>query len=398
MRGQGLAKPRTRKDLKRGVALVIVVTAVGVMSAFATEFAYNTRVYFYMANNARERVQAYYNARAATNIATQVVNSFDMIQSIAGGMGGGRLAGNNMELWRFACTFADVFATGKLNLMGMDVLDMKGTEGLGVEGGAFGCSIEPEDGKVNLSRVSNLQEKQAIFKQLYAVFRNHYRDAMDDELDKEVAETVGRVIDWADPDQVKTVLDPASAAVTEGGAESDDYASFGYSTKNAKMDSLAEIHQIEGVDDETYCKFADKLTIYDTFKLNVNTADIEIVKALLCEFMQGPLRDMQCGLVSPGLITPIDIVGGYIETCRKVKMSMFMLPFTTPGAFTKLLGSLPDPLRQEMVFNTAALNQFIDTKSKIVRIRSWGRSGRTEARLDGVLDTSRHNYVYWNEY
>lgn len=393
-----MAKLRTRKDLKRGVALVIVVTAVGVMSAFATEFAYNTRVYFYMANNARERVQAYYNARAATNIATQVVNSFDMISAIAGGMGGGKLAGNNMELWRFACTFADVFASGKLNLMGMDVLDLKGTAGLGTEGGSFGCTIEPEDGKVNLSRVQNLQEKQAIYKELYAVFRNHYRDAMDDEIDKEVAETVGRIIDWSDTDQTKTVLDAASAAVTEGGAESDDYAEFGYGTKNAKMDSLPELHQVEGVDDDTYCKFQDKLTIYDTFKLNVNTADIEIIKALLCEFMVGPTRDLQCGLVNPGLITPIDIVGGYIETCRKTKMSMFMLPFASAGAFTRLLQALPDPLNKDIVVNTAALNQFIDTKSKIVRIKSWGRSGRTEARLDGVFDTSRHNFVYWNEY
>lgn len=393
-----MAMGRTRSDRKRGVALVIVVTAVGVMSAFAAEFAYNTRVYFYMANNARERVQAYYNARAATNIATQVVNSFDMIQTLAGGMGGAKLAGNNMELWRFACTFADVFATGRLNLMGMDVLDLKGTEGLGSDSGAFGCTIEPEDGKVNLARVQTLQEKQAVFKQLYAVFRNHYRDAMDDELDKEVAETVGRVIDWADADQTKTVLDPASGAVTEGGAESDDYAEHGYSTRNAKMDSLPELHLIEGMDDDTYCKFQDKLTLYDTFKLNVNTADIEVIKALICEFMVGPTRDLQCGLVNPGLITPIDIVGGYIETCRKVKMSMFMLPFPSASAFTRLLQALPDPLNKDVVVNSAALNQFIDTKSKIVRIRSWGRSGRTEARLDSVLDTSRHNFVYWNEF
>jgi hypothetical protein len=62
------------------------------------------------------------------------------------------------------------------------------------------------------------------------------------------------------------------------------------------------------------------------------------------------------------------------------------------------LQALPDPLNKDVVVNSAALNQFIDTKSKIVRIRSWGRSGRTEARLDSVLDTSRHNFVYWNEF
>lgn len=390
--------PRPRAGLKPGVALIIVITAVAVMSAFLLEFAYNTRIYFHMAHNTRERAQAYYNARSAQNIALQVVDSFDLIQSVAGGMAGTKLAGNNMELWRFGCTFADVFSTGKLNMMGLDILDLdKDTEGIG-SAGAFGCEITPEDGRVNLNRIMNLQEKQAIFKELYAVFRNHYRDGMDDSIDKDVAEMVGRVIDWGDLDSNKTQIDPSGMTVQEGGAEDDDYGEHGYDIKNAKYDSLAEMHQVEGVEDELYCKFADKLTVYDTFKLNINTADIEIIKALLCEFMVGPTRDMQCGLVNPGLITPIDIVGGYIEMCRKVKMSMFMLPFPSVKHFTRLLRGLPDPLNKEIVVNTGGLQQFVDTKSKILRIKSWGQFGRTEAHLETVYDTSRHNFVYWKEY
>ncbi len=78
----------TPKGLRSGVALIIVLTAVAVMGAFLMEFAYNTRIYFHMAHNTRERVQAYYNARSAQNIALQVVDSFDLIQSVAGGMSG----------------------------------------------------------------------------------------------------------------------------------------------------------------------------------------------------------------------------------------------------------------------------------------------------------------------
>jgi type II secretory pathway component PulK len=383
--------------LKRGVALVIVVTAVAVMSAFATEFAYNTRVYFHMAANQRERVQAYYNARSATRIALLVVDSFDLIRSVAGGMPGTNLAGNNMELWRFGCTFARVFASGKLNLMGLDVLDMKDVEGLGTAGD-FGCEMEPEDGRVNLSRVASLEEKKAVFRQLYSVIRNQYRDQMNDEVDRETAETTGKLIDWADADTNATVLDTANATVTEGGAETDSYSEFGYSQKNAKYDSLAEMRQVEGVDDDLVCKFGKDLTVYDTFKLNVNTADIEVLKALICEFMMGQTRDLQCGFTNPGVITPIDIVGGYIETCRKVKMAMFMLPFPTVDHFLNLLKNLPDPLNKEIVVNGQALKQLVDTKSKIVRVRSWGKYGRTEAHLDGVYDTTRHNFVYWREY
>jgi type II secretory pathway component PulK len=393
---QETPRPRPRRQ-KRGVALVIVIASVTILSVFAAEFAFNTRVYFYMANNTRERIQAYYNARSATRISLLVIDSFDLIKSVMGGMPGTKLAGNNLELWRFACKFAEVFSHGKLDLMGFEVLDMKEVEGVGGVGN-FGCEITPEDGRVNISRVMSIQEKQTVFKELYAIFRNHYRDTMDDEIDRDLAEAVARVIDWADPDQNQTVLDPTGLTVTEGGAEDDNYGEFGYEIKNAKFDSLPELHLVEGIEDDMYCKFADKLTVYDTFKLNVNTADIEVIKALLCEFMMGQTRDMQCGLVNPGLITPIDIVGGYIETCRRIKMAMFMLPFPSPNHFVRLLQRLPDPLNKEIVVNSAALTKFIDSKSKILRIRSWGQYGRTEARLESVYDTSRHNFVYWREY
>src|SRR5713101_1594847 len=53
---------------ERGVTLIIVVVAIAILTAVATEFAYNSRVDLQLATNQRDEVRAYYLARSGIAI------------------------------------------------------------------------------------------------------------------------------------------------------------------------------------------------------------------------------------------------------------------------------------------------------------------------------------------
>ena len=54
---------------ERGVALIIAVTAIAVLTVVATDFAYNSRVDLQLATNQRDEVRAYFLARSGIGMA-----------------------------------------------------------------------------------------------------------------------------------------------------------------------------------------------------------------------------------------------------------------------------------------------------------------------------------------
>ncbi len=86
---------------RRGVALLMVITAIAILTAVAVEFSYRTRVEARLAANARDRLRAYYLARSAVNLARLVLHfqrQVDSIQlpnitSMLGGLLGGGMGG-----------------------------------------------------------------------------------------------------------------------------------------------------------------------------------------------------------------------------------------------------------------------------------------------------------------
>jgi hypothetical protein len=75
-----------------------------------------------------------------------------------------------------------------------------------------------------------------------------------------------------------------------------------------------------------------------------------------------------------------------------------LLPFSRTSKLISLLRNLPDPLNKDFIIDSAGLKAVTSTTSRVIRIKGIGKSGKTTKEIQAVIDTSRHNFVYWREY
>jgi general secretion pathway protein K len=397
---QGHKRP-SRIPNERGAALLIVMVMVALMAAFSVEFSYNTRVNLRMAGNLEKEVQAYYHARSAVEITRMVIRGQAMVDQMLGMAAQfmPNIKKQNIEMYNFAPKFVEIYNTGKVDLFGQDLFDLSGQTGIGVKKGAMEVTVDGEDGRANVNQVESVQSKRALFQHLFGFLQGPKPEGVGlTEEDKERAELILNIIDWVDSDEVKTDIDQNGNFSATGGPEDGAYARYDYNSKNAKMDSIDELRFIDGMDDETFCKIRDKVTVYATEKLNVNTADIGLLKAVICESMAPENQAIACGGAGVAtLIPPIELVGEYIEICRNIKKMLFTSPFSSANSFAKFFSKLPPELAPLFPVNANALKQVVGVKSKIVRIEATGTVGNTRKEITAVIDTGSGKYVYWHE-
>jgi type II secretory pathway component PulK len=392
-------------DRQRGVALLLALTAIAILAIFSLEFTYQSRVAIKTSTYVESEVEAYLHARAAVELAALVIGSTDIIESILNkyaAMMGGRKPSINTAA--YACEFVNAFCKGNMTLMGIQLVNLEGHPGVGLERGTCGCSSGDEDGRVNVNRTKTLAEKQAVFDTLYKVLERNEGISRPGELDKDMAQLALNIIDWSDPDQNKTDVDPATRKLIEGsGAEGTAYTRQGYKVKDAPFDTTEEVRLVEGMTDAQWCKLRDQLTVYNTEKLNINTASIEVIKALICKNLANPANEqIACarGLDNNQFI-PVNVAGQYIEVCRTLKKMVFSPPFANAGRFVQFfdkLGTvLPQDYTQVLQINHAKMLDDVGTSGKIVRIQAYGTSGKVSKRITALLDTTSQRYVYWRE-
>ncbi|RZA24269.1 MAG: general secretion pathway protein GspK, partial [Lysobacteraceae bacterium] len=120
-----LTTKAVRRDKRsRGVALIIAIVSIALLTVVATEFAYNSRVDLQLAANQRDEVRAYYMARSGLALGrllmrfqkqvdqTPIPNPMAMLGQLGAMMGGGQAPGAagqafqpqslNIQLWKLA--------------------------------------------------------------------------------------------------------------------------------------------------------------------------------------------------------------------------------------------------------------------------------------------------------
>ena len=400
--GEGAPGP---SDRQRGVALILALAAIAILSIFSLEFTYTSRVAVKTSNYVEAEIEAHLHARAAVELAALVIGSNDIVESLIGkfaGMMGGKKP--QINIGAYACEFVNAFCKGEMSMMGISLVDLKRNPGASLAHGTCGCTSTDDDGRVNVNRVNSLGEKQAVFDTLYKVLQRNDGETQFGELDKEMAQLALNIIDWADADQRKTDIDPTSRKLLESqGAEGAAYARRGGKIKDAPFDTTEEVRMVDGVTDAIWCKLRKQLTVYHTEKLNVNTANIEVIKALICKNLANPLFEKNiCGLgFEKSTLVPVDVIGQYIEVCRTLKKMMFSPPFATPQAFLQFFPKVATALgplgAQQLQINPQRMLDDIGTTGKIVRIEAYGTSGKVQKKITALLDTTTQKYVYWNE-
>lgn len=196
-----------------GIALVIVMITIVVLSILAAGFAYSMKVETKLAQNSNSEQELYWIGRSGVEYARYILGAqmgianepYDSLnQKWAGGPGG----------------------MGTSN----SVLSEIQLEGIPLGNGSFSVKIIDLERKVNINVAGEETLEQAF--RLIGVDSG------------EISSLAGAIMDWIDPNDDQQV----------NGAETDYYQNLNppYSSKNAPMDDLSELLLIRGIGQDLY--------------------------------------------------------------------------------------------------------------------------------------------------
>jgi type II secretory pathway component PulK len=391
-----LFRERERRD-RGGVALLLVIAAVMVLTVLVTDMRFGSRVRYLQAVHGRDEV-------VATGLAHSGLAFFRLIL-----LASQQLQGNQMITTLLqGKTLVEILSTIDTGLLRMmfasdgdpseeDVETYKQTGQVSEEvraeaseetnrfgkkgfldfDGDFSAHVEGEDCKINLNMFSTHATGQAI--QDMAAAQVVYRLLTGTEEDEawlrdrniDAWDLIGNIVDWVDAD--------GSVSTGKGGYEDDLYnrLSSPYLSKNAPFDTPEELRLVAGWQDEVYDRYADKLTIYGSQKININCADRAVIAAML-----------QAN--SPRLLTQTDLERIFEELDNYRAATSFQRPADVTAWFKNQLPDL-----------AAAFTNGISTRTKVYTITSTGTVGDTAVTLTAVLnyDSSTGSkdgkFMYW---
>lgn len=282
-----------RLEGERGVALLMVVLVVTLLSAVIVDFSFKTRLDSRIAANVRDTALAAGIARSGYESAlslllddAEAAGSPDAVTEDT--------SGNTAvsELVRQARQQAE--GSGQEGFGGpggidtlqdpwarMDLLQLplNPNETLRVE-------VDDLAGRVNLNAIiiRDAAGAEKLNRPVFDQLRTLLDQALDslgrgaggqiDDLDGE--DIAYAVADWVDSDETR---------LSDGSFEDQYYNSLkdAYSSKNGPFDSVAELQLVEGVDDELYAAVRDAVTVYP-FEgggvINVNTAPESVLRSI----------------------------------------------------------------------------------------------------------------------
>jgi len=410
---------------RRGMALLMVLTSIAVLTAVVVEFAYETHVDVTLATNARDELRAHYMARSATNLARLVLhfqNQFDnqsaqLGQAIAGATGGAAGAASLMpkiQLWKLipvesgminmfvgaaAGAPPDEIPLAPSNPKPGAPVPAQGLQSFGTYEGSFSASIEDEESKFNLNRLTVPGAGEKIFPmQLYLLWRDPRWDFLFDRYNSynerfTREELIAHIRDWVDPNETGSAIDRLTFQLADGFSdEQGPYTKYrpSYKPKNAKFDTVAELYQVAGITDRFMAAFGDRFTVFPDVnsEINVNTDDPLQQYANILIAAQNP--------DDPALSNPA-VIETIVQQLELVRMFGGFLGITVQQ-FVSVVQAAGIQVRPE-ILHSPAQNDYLGDKSETFRITAVGQAGDVTRRITTVVryDDKLGKLLYWRE-
>ncbi len=258
---------------QRGVALIFVLVSVTLISAMTVDHTYKSQIDLASANNARDEVKAEFLARSALNLARIMLKVqsrvIDRNRKIIA-----QFLGKDLQIGDILPFLLEVFFgnTDLLNSFGMDTRDVRGLDLPPNFGLPKIVAIDSEDGKLNVNcafvRSEAEDQVKLLAAELFTLFSNPRYEELFQELD-EIADPdrpralARAIIDYVDPD----------TAQFGGGGAAENYRYLEppdpYEAKNHLLDSVQELHLVEGINDEVWHHFGPSFTVYGSCMPNL---------------------------------------------------------------------------------------------------------------------------------
>jgi general secretion pathway protein K len=303
---------RRRKRVKeRGIALIMVLGAIAVLTVMLAEFQDDTSAEVASALADRDGVQAEYIAHSAVNLARLLIAIEPTVrQAITPLFQLMKQTPPQLPVWEFSDRLLGAFndQESSKDFASTLGLDMGLGKNLGMVGGRWQLVIVDEDAKIdaNLGAANDIAHIR-LGKELMGLMAPVQYDPMFSQRDSagqfhDRLQTCQAIIDWADSDESAFSCDFSSPnAPTSSGVEDSFYSLLPkpYRRKNAPYDSLQELHVVNGVTDDFWSTFVDPdppnpkkrvMTVWGQGAVNVNTANAQTLLGVTCA--GAPLADI----------------------------------------------------------------------------------------------------------
>lgn len=430
--GRARRRFRRRRD-RRGVALIMVLGAITVLTVFLTDLQEETSTELSAALADRDALRAEYYARSAVNLSRMLIAAEPTVSAAIGPMLAivGVRGEIQVPIWKFTDLFLGPF-NAQLAPPGEEggaapTAEQAGAssaagKNLGLTGGGrFELKIVDEDSKINVNRGSDdvaTGDQLAVGMQLLSLMSPPQYNPLFEERDgdgqfSDRMTICSALLDWADPGESLFNCDPAMNNAGSTGAEDNYYQMLGlpYQRKNAAYDSLEELRLVRGMSDDFWATFVDPdpndpdkrvLTVWGNRKqgLNVTTASPQALLALTCS------TNMVDVATTPLCTDPVQITS-FLTVLSLVQNLTGGLIFPTTGDYFaamtqkdgQSLGAMlgqqlkamgVEPVKFKVSQRTAQRQNLVGNKTKFLSIYADGivpgNKRETRVRIHAVLD------------
>ena len=318
---------RTPSTSSRGIALILALVTIAIVSAAVVQYSYSTRVNLSMSVNSRDKLKSYFLARSGMSLARLLLNfqyalkneaDRAMRQEDQGNVGSCNprmistaMRKSNFQMYQYLDLLMRPFNSGKLETpVGGINLSEAGVEGFGKFAGRFDVDIEPESGKLNVNRFAQPKPEQEDVQSLCSLVQDsRYTEIAggngpggagpgpqdeDESQDEPTGATGGSlnqqraiqyIVDYIDLNETELPLTDQCTLDEQGsGDEEAPYSDseLDITPRNAKLTHIEELYQVYGVSEGFMRSFEEHLTVYPVGKPNANMATFPVFYSNLC--------------------------------------------------------------------------------------------------------------------
>jgi len=398
---------RHRRRERRGIALILVLGAITVLTVLFTEFQDEASAETAAAINERDAVKAEYMARSAINLSRLLIAAEPTVGQALSIFFMGKKP-PQVPIWEFSDAILGAFNGGEGSeaFTALTSTDWSTGENLGLSGGRFEVMIVDEDAKLNanLAARGDAISKNRLALQLLALMSGEQYNPLFEERDRDGQHSdrqsiCSAIVDWADPDENLEPCDPYSATPV-GAAPEDAYYQLlktPYQRKNAAFDSLDELRMVRGVGDDFWSTFVDPephnpqkrvMTIWGQGAVNVNTANAQTLLSIICANSR-TATICQDPFEAQGFLTAVTLIRSFTAGAPLFQSPKdFIQTMQGKGMFGPILTALG---LQPVVFESESETQkMVATESKVFSIYADGIvpgfQRQTKVRIHAVVD------------
>ena len=398
-----------RRAKERGIALIMVLGAIAVLTVMLAEFQDDTSTELAGAVAEKDGVQAEYMAKSAVNLSRLLIASEPTVRAaIAPLFMMMKKTPPQLPVWEFSDRILGMFNDEQASKETTSAIGLDFSQGknLGMPEGHFELVIVDEDAKINVNLgASNEIAHIRLAKELMGLMAGpqfnplfEQNDALGQRHDR--LQICSALIDWSDVDESTFNCDMTQSGGSGGGAVEDAYyqlLKIPYRRKNAPYDSLEELHMVRGVGDDFWATFVDPdpekpqkrvVTVWGQGAINVNTANAQTLLGVVCagaptaEVCTNPLQasSFLTGVtMARGITMGAPLFGNANDFIKMMKGEGQMGPMLT------MIGMKPVKFLSESEFSKS-----ITTESKMFSIYAVGvKKGvkrETRIRVHAVVD------------